>query len=225
VRGFAFVMKKCLCFRHYRTSITSLPLFENLLKKLADFDISYKTEHSPDQLTLPDGDLAMMTVPIVLDIEASGFGAGSYPIEVGFSRRHGEGWCTLVRPENDWQHWDESAAMIHKIPRETLIERGRSVANVAESLNQILAGHTVYTDGWAHDYVWLAKLYDAAEMRPHFRLADFREIISPKQEELWHITKSQIEDDLNISRHRASNDARILQLTWLRTFDASRLVH
>ncbi len=31
----------------------------------------------------------MMTVPIIIDFEASGFGAGSYPIEVGFSGRHG----------------------------------------------------------------------------------------------------------------------------------------
>ena len=167
----------------------------------------------------------MMTVPIVMDIEASGFGAGSYPIEVGFSRRHGEGWCTLIRPELDWQHWDEIAAQIHKIPREILVERGRPVVSVAETLNHNLAGHTVYTDGWAHDYVWLARLFDAAERQPSFRLADFREIISPKQEELWHQTKSQVEIDLNVSRHRASNDARILQLTWLRTYDASRLLH
>ncbi|MFZ6687200.1 hypothetical protein ACO0K0_05595 [Undibacterium sp. SXout11W] len=167
----------------------------------------------------------MMTVPIVMDIEASGFGAGSYPIEVGFSRRHGEGWCTLIRPEEDWEHWDESAAQVHKIPRETLVERGRPVANVAVTLNLILAGHTVYTDGWAHDYVWLARLFDAANLQPGFRLADFREIISPKQEELWHQTKRQVEIDLNVGRHRASNDARILQLTWLRTYDACRLLH
>ena len=167
----------------------------------------------------------MVTVPIVMDIEASGFGAGSYPIEVGFSRRHGEGWCTLIRPEQDWLHWDESAAQIHKIPRETLVERGRSAVSVAENLNQILAGHTVYTDGWAHDYVWLSRLFDAAELSLHFRLADFREIISLKQEEIWHQTKSQVEIDLNVSRHRASNDARILQLTWLRTFDACKLLH
>jgi len=167
----------------------------------------------------------MMTVPIVMDIEASGFGAGSYPIEVGFSQRHGEGWCTLIRPHDDWQHWDEGAAQVHRIPREILVERGRPVARVAESLNQILAGHTVYTDGWAHDYVWLAKLFDAADQQPHFRLADFREIISPKQEELWHQTKDQVQIDLNVNRHRASNDARILQLTWLRTYDACKTLH
>ena len=65
-----------------------------------------------------------MTVPIILDIEASGFGSGSYPIEIGFSGRHGEGWCSLIRPEAEWTHWDLDAARVHGIPREVLIERG-----------------------------------------------------------------------------------------------------
>jgi len=162
----------------------------------------------------------MMTVPIVMDIEASGFGKNSYPIEVGFSRRHGEGWCTLIRPEDDWNHWDQQAAQVHRIPREILLDRGKPAIVVAEQLNAMLAGYTVYTDGWAHDYVWLARLYDAADRVQQFRLADFREIISPEQAALWQATRIQVEDDLNISRHRASNDARVLQLTWLRTHDA-----
>ncbi len=164
----------------------------------------------------------MMTVPIVIDFEASGFGKGSYPIEVGFSRRHGEGWCTLIRPESDWQHWDDKAAHIHRIPREILVERGKSASVVTEQLNIQLAGLTVYTDGWAQDYVWMALLFDAADRVPSFRLADLREIISPQQEGLWHVTKDQVVEDLNISRHRASNDARVLQMTWLRTHDAAR---
>ncbi|MFZ6774010.1 hypothetical protein ACO0LB_14970 [Undibacterium sp. SXout7W] len=167
----------------------------------------------------------MMTVPVVIDFEASGFGKGSYPIEVGFSCRHGDGWCTLIRPEDDWQHWDCDAAQIHNIRRETLIERGKTPQMVAESLNTYLGGQTVYTDGWTQDYVWMARLYDAAGLTPRFRLADFREIISPPQEKIWHATRIQVQEELNITRHRASNDARILQMTWLRSYDATRLVH
>lgn len=167
----------------------------------------------------------MMTVPIVIDFEASGFGKGSYPIEVGFSRRHGEGWCTLIRPEDDWQHWDLQAAEVHHIPREILVERGKSPTLVAEQLNAYLGGHTVYTDGWTQDYVWMARLYDAAERAPSFKLADLREIITPQQESLWHATKDHVMEELNVSRHRASSDARVLQLTWLRTYDATRYLH
>lgn len=162
----------------------------------------------------------MMTVPVMIDFEASGFGKDSYPIEVGFSRRHGEGWCTLIRPEADWLHWDIHAARIHHIPREILVERGKPARLVTEQLNSLLSGMTVYTDGWTQDYVWMARLYDAADNVPHFRLADLREIITSGQESIWYETKAQVQEDLNISRHRASNDARILQLTWLRTHDA-----
>ncbi|MBC3933420.1 hypothetical protein [Undibacterium curvum] len=167
----------------------------------------------------------MSTVPIVMDIEASGFGKGSYPIELGYSQRHGEGWCTLIRPEQDWVHWDSQAAQVHNIPRELLLERGKTATLVATQLNQQLEGCTVYSDGWGQDYVWLARLFDAAGCSPHFRLADLREIISPQQAVLWHATRLQVEHELAITRHRASNDARVLQLTWLRTLDASRVLH
>ncbi len=167
----------------------------------------------------------MMTVPIIIDFEASGFGKGSYPIEVGFSGRHGEGWCALIRPENDWQHWDDDAAKVHHIRREILVERGRSSSYVADQLNVFLAGHTVYTDGWGQDYVWMARLFDAADTVPHFKLADIREIISPEQEVGWHATKDQVVKELGVSRHRASSDAKVLQLTWLRTYDAGRELH
>jgi hypothetical protein len=164
----------------------------------------------------------MMTVPIIIDFEASGFGKGSYPIEVGFSGRHGEGWCALIRPQDDWHHWDHEAASIHHIPREILVERGKSAVYVAEQLNFLLKGYTVYTDGWGQDYVWMARLFDAANMVPRFKLADLREIITEQQETNWHATKENVLKELGIARHRASSDARVLQLTWLRTYDAGR---
>lgn len=164
----------------------------------------------------------MMTVPIIIDFEASGFGKGSYPIEVGFSGRHGEGWCSLIRPQDDWQHWDLNAAKIHHIPREILIERGKPPLYVAEQLNFLLAGYTAYTDGWGQDYVWMARLFDAAGIVPRFKLADLREIITEQQESHWHSTKENVLKELGIARHRASSDARVLQLTWLRTYDAGR---
>jgi len=167
----------------------------------------------------------MTTVPIIIDFEASGFGAGSYPIEVGFSGRHGEGWCTLIRPEQGWQHWDLDAARTHHIPREILIERGRSATFVAEQLNFFLNGNTVYTDGWAQDYVWMARLFEAARSVPKFRLEDLRRVITSSQESAWHTTKSQVAEELRVVRHRASSDARILQLTWLRTYDEEHLRH
>ncbi|WP_230404520.1 MULTISPECIES: hypothetical protein [Undibacterium] len=164
----------------------------------------------------------MMTVPIIIDFEASGFGQGSYPIEVGFSGRHGEGWCSLIRPENDWTHWDPEAAKVHNIAREILVERGNTAHFVAEQLNFFLGGRTVYTDGWGQDYVWMARLFDAAGIVPKFKLTDLFEIIEDEQMPIWQSTKEQITKELCVARHRASSDARVLQLTWLRTYDETR---
>ena len=52
-------------------------------------------------------------LPTILDIEASGFGPGSYPIEVGLVLPDGDAWCSLIRPEPGWLHWDPSAEQVH----------------------------------------------------------------------------------------------------------------
>lgn len=159
-----------------------------------------------------------MQVPTIIDFEASGFGKNSYPIEVGFVGESGQGWCSLIKPEDDWQHWTSEAERIHHISRETLLKHGKPCAVVAQKLNQLLDGQTVYTDGWAHDYIWMARLFDAAGINPHFTLEDLRRVLTTEQERRWHATKSALQEELQATRHRASTDAKVLQLTWLRTF-------
>ena len=65
----------------------------------------------------------------VIDIEASGFGRHSYPIEIGYVRSDSESWCSLVRPADDWQHWDDQAERVHGIARPCLLQHGRAVAD------------------------------------------------------------------------------------------------
>ena len=105
------------------------------------------------------------TLPCVLDIEASGFGRSSYPIEVGYVLPDGRAVCMLVRPAPEWTHWDEEAARVHGITLSVLARHGRTPQEVAQALNRDLAGLTVYCDGWAHDYSWLHALYDQAGLR------------------------------------------------------------
>lgn len=154
--------------------------------------------------------------PAVLDLEASGFGAGSYPIEVGFVAGGGSPFCSLIRPEPEWRHWDERAEALHGISRELLQRKGRSAAWVAGELNQRLAGQTVYCDGWAHDYSWLARLFDAAELLPAFRLQDLRVLLSEQEAVRWQDTTRQVRQEQRLGRHRASADALVLQLSLLR---------
>jgi hypothetical protein len=161
-------------------------------------------------------DFTAATAPIMLDVEASGFGRKSYPIEVGFVLPDGRAYCTLIRPEPEWTHWDLQAEATHHIPRAIVVERGLPVYDVALSINQQLAGLTVYSDGWANDYSWLGALFDAADMTPSFRLENLRALLSEEEADQWHTVKAQVAHENATQRHRASADAKLLQLTLLR---------
>ncbi|RUP25206.1 MAG: hypothetical protein EKK45_21030 [Curvibacter sp.] len=151
--------------------------------------------------------------PAVIDIEASGFGRGSYPIEVGFVLPDGEAWCSLVRPEPGWVHWDPTAEQVHRITQDCLQRHGRSCREIAELLNRRLRGLTVYTDGWAHDYSWMGRLYEAADLLPSFRLDNLFVLLDDARLAHWDDTRQQVAQRLQLQRHRASADARVLQET------------
>lgn len=152
-------------------------------------------------------------LPAMLDIEASGFGRNSYPIEIGFALSDGHCVCTLVQPEREWTHWDAKAELVHHIPRPLLLQRGRPAPEVARLLNDHLHGQTVYSDGWANDYTWLAALFDAANISPRFKLESLRALLRDEQADRWHAVKAAIVSERGAQRHRASADARLLQLT------------
>ena len=154
-----------------------------------------------------------MNLPWVLDLEASGFGRGSYPIEVGFVGPDGEVGCTLIQPEPDWTAWHASAERVHGIARATLLNHGRPAAVVASWLNEQLTGQQVYCDAWAHDYVWLARLFDAAGRVPSFRLRDLRELLQADELARFDAARERVRQAIAVQRHRASTDARVLQLS------------
>ena len=72
--------------------------------------MSQSTPHTPAG-TSTSGCLAYapLPAPTVLDVEASGFGRNSYPIEIGFVLPNGHAYCSLVKPEAHWTHWDVQA--------------------------------------------------------------------------------------------------------------------
>lgn len=156
-------------------------------------------------------------IPTIIDIEASGFGRNSYPIEVGFVRPDREAHCYIIRPHDGWTAWDESAEALHGISRETLEKHGREPLEVALRLNELLAGETIYSDAWGQDISWLGKLYDWVEIPQRFRLESLGCLLTEEQTNLWHATKAKVMDELDLKRHRASSDALILLETYLRT--------
>ena len=153
------------------------------------------------------------SLPAIIDVEASGFGRGSYPIEIGVAMSNGDLHCFLIRPPADWQHWDRNAEQVHGISRAILEQHGRPVDDVAVALNALLWGQTVYSDAWGHDSSWIGKLFDAASSHPRFRILTLRELLSDAQVRCWQQARQQL-TAIEAQRHRASNDARLIQQTY-----------
>jgi len=159
-----------------------------------------------------------VTLPTLLDIEASGFGRGSYPIEVGLARADGSTCAFLIQPLTEWTHWDPKAELLHGISRGRLQREGYPVRQVARWLNDELTEPGIaYSDSWGYDNTWLSLLFHHAGMLPGFRLEALRILLSERQQALWSHTKELIIREQGIHRHRAGDDAHLLQLTYLRT--------
>lgn len=155
--------------------------------------------------------------PIIIDLEASGFGPQSYPIEVGVVLENSDRFCTLISPEEEWTHWSDSAEALHGISRVNLVAAGKSARRVAEQLNGWLEGKTVYSDGWVVDKPWLTTLFYAAGIPMKFQVSSLELIMTESQINVWDDTKAEVIESSKIGRHRASNDAWIIQETYRRT--------
>lgn len=160
-------------------------------------------------------------LPTLLDIEASGFGRGSYPIEIGIARPDGSRCAFLIQPVEEWTHWDPKAELLHGISRARLIREGHPPIEIARWLNDELASAGIaYSDSWGYDNTWLSLLFDQAGMLPRFRLEALRRLLSEAQTECWADTKARLAEAHEIRRHRAGDDARLLQLTYAETLNA-----
>lgn len=155
--------------------------------------------------------------PLIIDVEASGFGGASYPIEVGVALGDGHRYCSLILPAPAWTSWDEGAENLHGITRELLQAHGSPVDEVTRDLNELLDGMTLYSDGWVVDQSWLITLFHAAKRSMQFHVSPLEMILSEKQMAIWHATKDRVVKQANITRHRASHDAWMIQETYRQT--------
>lgn len=153
-------------------------------------------------------------LPIVLDVEASGFGRGSYPIEVGIALPNGDLHAWLIKPMPEWTHWQESAEQIHGISRSKLERDGMAPKIVAKTLNNLLQGKTVYTDGWGVDRPWLALLFHEVGLHQLFKLESVYSLLTQEQMECWTPTRARVIARNNLVPHRAGSDALIVQTTY-----------
>jgi len=159
----------------------------------------------------------MQGIPTIVDIEASGFGANSYPIEVGVAMADGKTACYLVCPHTSWTHWDPASERLHGLRREQLEKFGRPLAEVARSLNYLLGTQTVYSDAWGVDQSWMSLLFEFAGVRQRFRLEALQCLFCEQQYAVWNRTLEQVFAEYAWPRHRASNDAQAIQQAFLRS--------
>ncbi len=160
--------------------------------------------------------------PLIIDIEASGFGPNGYPIEVGLALENKKRYCSLIRPHESWVDWNEDAEALHGISRESLSKFGSSIIDVTKILNEMLFNKVVYSDGWVVDEPWIIKLFAAAGIQRQFYMYDIMTILDERSMAIWHEVKVRVEQDLKLGRHRASNDAYIVQETYRRTLNIVR---
>lgn len=158
--------------------------------------------------------------PGIIDVESSGLGRDSYPIEIGVVLSSGEVYCSLILPAPSWTYWDDEAEKIHGISREEIHANGKSIGEVARDLNRFLEGQTVYSDGWVVDQPWITKLFFEASVQREFFFSPLESILSEEQMGIWHEIKKEVIMERKLKRHRASADAWIIQETYTRTRDA-----
>ncbi|MSR13532.1 MAG: hypothetical protein EXR86_03010 [Gammaproteobacteria bacterium] len=153
----------------------------------------------------------MITSPGIIDVEASGFGRGSYPIEVGVALANGEIACFLIKPLPEWTHWTSEAEALHGISRGLLLTRGRPAAEIALELNSLLGSRVIYSDAWGFDSSWLALLHASCEIPASYRIDALTRLLSEAQQIAWADLKNNARVQLQLNRHRASADALVLQ--------------
>lgn len=177
-------------------------------------------------------DAHAQSVVAFLDFEASGLGAQSWPIEVGWAIAaapkaydDSSAWrgapddaleavaappaeAALIAPDARWSMdaWDPTAERLHGLSIDCLRKDGAPAVQVCARLNAALAGVRVYSDATNWDGFWLMRLYEVGGLRPSFELLDFagliRPLIGPHEAAFFEAAKAAPP-----RRHRAAPDA------------------
>ncbi len=147
-----------------------------------------------------------------IDLEASGLGPKSWPIEVGWGFHSWPARSMLIKPATGWslEAWEKSAEELHKLSPDQLIKDGKPPLEVALVLNAAFANADVYSDAPSFDGFWLYRLYEAAGVRANFKLLNLAGLIN-------NVAKSSPEELISRASekephtHRAEQDVRHMQ--------------
>lgn len=164
-----------------------------------------------------------MTPAVFVDLEASALHNG-FPIEVGWARVDAAGDITveawLIKPplawaEAEWR-WSFDAQRIHDIPLTMLMRDGRTCTWIAERMNTLFAGQTLYSDAPGFDARWLEQVFHEAGIPWTFSLADVALAFDKDTDEVAY---ERLHRTVFARRpHRAGPDAR----QWADLYQATR---
>ncbi len=166
-------------------------------------------------------------LPVFYDCEATCI--GGLPIEIGWAfvdSSTGEivSESHLIKPPAHWDItavWDPDAEKLHKISSDQLIARGRTPLEIANRMNQALAGRELFSDGPAEDERWLRIVFDEAGLEPAFTIRRFHADLMIAQfaaRRGWDdaaLQSAKVEAErISPRMHRAEADARHLAVLW-----------
>jgi hypothetical protein len=143
-----------------------------------------------------------------IDLEASGLGPRSWPIEVGWAFEDGSGGSLLISPAPEWpiDAWDPAAERLHGITPKMLSDLGLTAGAACDRLAAALAGCDVYSDAPDWDGFWLMRLFEAAGRKPAIRLGEFSRLMPVLSADARRALLAKA-DRLAPRRHRAAEDA------------------
>ena len=163
-----------------------------------------------------------LSAALWIDVEASGFGPESYPIEVGWCDIAGNAESVLIRPAPGWTFWSQEAEGVHGISRAQLeaegVEPAEAVARIVAATmtadepraGRLAPRRVVFSDAPEFDGVWLARLFRVAGSDLPFGLEGSMELVTALATRLG---VDSVAADIQAQReapvtHRAADDAR-----------------
>ncbi|MDA9004068.1 hypothetical protein N9J26_01115 [bacterium] len=145
----------------------------------------------------------------IIDIEASGLHADSYPIEIAvLIDGHTRAW--LVKPEPQWTYWNDTAESIHGMTRDYLFEHGLPVAQVADELKHHVNGAELFSDAVTWDADWADTLFFNSHSIRNFCISSIYEFMTDEQVEAFKENKVRLAACGRYREHRAEEDVRLI---------------
>ncbi|OFX04867.1 MAG: hypothetical protein A3E78_05580 [Alphaproteobacteria bacterium RIFCSPHIGHO2_12_FULL_63_12] len=143
-----------------------------------------------------------------IDFEASGLGAKTWPIEVGWAFEDGVGESFLISPAPEWSmdEWDPRAERLHGISPKMLSDLGVNASLACDRLTKALNGFEVYSDAPDWDGFWLMRLFDVAGRKSAIRLRDFTLLMPSMSVGQKSLLLARADREAP-RRHRAAEDA------------------